>query len=58
MIRHLPRTIFCLVMILVTATLVLNGCFSSDDTDPVIPEPARSPLAVVDLATVGGTGYR
>jgi hypothetical protein len=56
MIRHLPRTIFCLVMILVTATLVLNGCFSSDDTDPVIPEPARSPLAVVDLAAVGGTG--
>jgi len=54
--RPLPRTIRISAMILVTALLVLNGCSGSDEVDPVIPQPYPEPLAVTDLAAIGGTG--
>jgi hypothetical protein len=40
----------------VTAALVLSGCSSNDEADPVGPQPDPTPLTVVDLAAIGGTG--
>lgn len=56
MSRHLPCTIWSLVLIFVTATMVLTSCSSSDETDPGNPAPTGPLQAVSDLEAIGGTG--